>query len=221
MAEVTVKHLVLMALDLLKDEGNDYWDEPDMVNFYNRSASAVVNLRPDANTVNAVIKLAAGASQTIPSRGNALMDVMRNMGTDGETPGVAITATDKQLMALYDPAWAQATPEAEVRNWASVSARRFVVYPPNTGTGYVEVVMAENPPQINHDAGGLWEVRMPFTPISLRISSCLSRARIWRAAPSAPRSWCWHTPKICMAFPLSTKPLSASKAKERMPKGVV
>jgi len=160
MAEVTVKHLVLMALDLLKDEGNDYWGEPDLVNFYNRSASAVVNVRPDANTVNAVIKLAAGASQTIPSRGNALMDVIRNMGIDGETPGVAITATDKQLLALYDPTWPQATQEAEVRNWASVSPRRFVVYPPNTGTGYVEIVMAENPPQINHDAGGLWEVAL-------------------------------------------------------------
>lgn len=160
MAQVTVKHLVLMALDLLKDEGNDYWSEPDLVNFYNRSASAVVSLRPDANTVNSVIKLAAGASQTIPSRGNKLIDVIRNMGTDGETPGVAITATDKQLMGLYEPSWPTATQDDEVRNWASVSGRRFVVYPPNDGNGHVEIVMAETPPQINHDGGGLWEVAL-------------------------------------------------------------
>lgn len=160
MSEVTVKHLVLMALDLLKDEGNDYWDEADLVNFYNRSASATVNLRPDANTVNAVIKLAAGASQTIPSRGNAIVDIIRNMGTDGATPGPALTVTDKQLMALYEPEWPEATQDAEARNWAAVSRRRFIVYPPNNGTGYVEILMSENPPQINHDGGGLWEVAL-------------------------------------------------------------
>ena len=160
MAEVTVKHLTLMALDLLKDEGNDYYAEVDMVNFYNRSASAVVNLRPDANTVNAIIKLAAGVSQTIPSRGNALVDVSRNMGTDGLTPGVAITVTDKQLLTLYDPSWPTATQDHEVRNWAPVTPRRFIVYPPQDGTGYVEAVMSQNPPQINHDGGGVWEVAL-------------------------------------------------------------
>jgi hypothetical protein len=131
-----------------------------MVNFYNRSASAVVNIRPDANTVNQVIKLAAGASQTIPSRGNALVDVLRNMGADGKTPGVAITVTDKQLLAVYEPNWPMATQDDEVRNWAPVSPRRFIVYPPNDGTAYVEIVFSENPPQINHDVGGLWEVAL-------------------------------------------------------------
>mgnify|MGYP001062648640 CR=1 FL=1 len=48
----------------------------------------------------------------------------------------------------------------------------MVTFTPRSGKGYAlsltlsaadffpEVVMAENPPQINHDAGGLWEVAL-------------------------------------------------------------
>ena len=43
-------------------------------------------------------------------------------------------------------------------------------------------------------AGGLWLVRIAFTPIDFIISNWRSSARRLIAAPSAPRSWCMQTP---------------------------
>ena len=69
-------------------------------------------------------------------------------------------------------------------------------------------------------AGGLWLVRMAFTPMRFMISSWRSVARRLTAAPSAPRSWCMQTPCSCTRRPFSRKPLSGPYSIVRMPKGV-
>lgn len=160
MAEVTVRHLVNMCVDLLNDDGNDYWQEADLVDFYNRASSAVVNLKPEANAVVKTWKLSSGITQSIPSRGNVILDITRNMGVDGLTPGAGVTKTIKELLSAYAPSWPSETEEDEVRNWAQITPKRFVVYPPNDGTGYIEGVISETPEQVLYDEDGDWETEL-------------------------------------------------------------
>ena len=70
-------------------------------------------------------------------------------------------------------------------------------------------------------AGGLCEVRIALTPIARMISSWRSMARVFTAAPSAPRSWCRHTPRIFTRRPFRKNPESALKTNDRNPNGVV
>ena len=70
-------------------------------------------------------------------------------------------------------------------------------------------------------AGGLCEVRIALAPIARMISSCRSIARVFTAAPSAPRSWCRHTPRIFTWRPFKKNPESGRKTNDRTPNGVV
>ena len=69
-------------------------------------------------------------------------------------------------------------------------------------------------------AGGLCDVRIALTPMSRMISSCRSSARVFTAAPRAPRSWCRHTPRIFTGVPLRMNPRSGSNTNVRTPNGV-
>ena len=70
-------------------------------------------------------------------------------------------------------------------------------------------------------AGGLWDVRIALSPMSLSIWRRFSMARWLTAAPRAPRSWWLHMPLSFILVPFSEKPVFASNAKVRMPNGVV
>ena len=72
----------------------------------------------------------------------------------------------------------------------------------------------------NSGAGGLCDVRMAFTPMSLSNPAARSQTRSGTAAPTAPPSWCRQTPLSFTGLPLSRKPWSASNAIVRMPNGV-
>src|SRR5439155_18849398 len=68
---------------------------------------------------------------------------------------------------------------------------------------------------------GLCEVRRAFTPIARMIWSWRSIARVFTAAPKAPRSWCRHTPRIFTGRPFRKNPESALKTNDSTPNGVV
>ena len=73
----------------------------------------------------------------------------------------------------------------------------------------------------NSGAGGLCEVRIPFTPISFKISNWRSIALVLIAEPSGPKSWCIQTPLILTCFPFKIKPFSRSNLKFLIPKEVL
>lgn len=159
MANVTVAHLVDMALEVLQDDSDspEHWTKENLVNWYNLGARETVAFAPLANAIFESVKLASGVKQSVPARRIALIDVIRNMGTDGETAGDAITKTDIRALAAYDRSWITATAAATIKNWAPETISTFFVSPPSDGTIYVELEVAAVPDQVVYDEAGEWE----------------------------------------------------------------
>ena len=159
MADITIKHLLDQVLELVQDVARDQFDYPDLINWYNFGQRLLVAYLPDANAVIDVMKLASGARQSLPVRSLGLINVHRNMGTDGLTPGTAIIRSSVEAIKAFDLGWSSATPAAVIINFMQdpVDKTNFYTYPPSDGTGYVEIEFGQVPPIAVYDAGGEWE----------------------------------------------------------------
>lgn len=157
MANVTVRHLLDMAVEVLQDANYDNWTETEFINWYNLIARQAVVYAPDANPVIEPILLGASAKHVIPAAGLALINVIRNMGADGETPGAAITPSTIQMITAFDKNWTTATSAAVIKHFMPETKRTWYSYPPSNGAGYIEIEYSKVPSLISYDADGDWE----------------------------------------------------------------
>lgn len=157
MANVTVRHIIDLALDLVQDEPKDRWDDSDLINWYNLSTREIATLRPDANPVVSSVLMASGTKQDIPAKGITMIDAVRNMGADGATPGAGIVKSSVAIIQAFDLSWNTATATVAVNNWMPISPTQFYVYPPSDGTGYIEIINSQVPTIVVYDAAGNWE----------------------------------------------------------------
>ena len=76
------------------------------------------------------------------------------MGTSGTTPGRAIRIVSRELLDNFNPNWHTATAAAEVRNYIydTQDQTAFYVYPPNTGTQYVELNYSAQPTNLTSES---------------------------------------------------------------------
>lgn len=102
---ITGGQIITRAADILKDDGNIRWVLTELVRWLNTGQRMIVMYRPDAKYTVSAVKLVAGTKQTVPEGGLKLIDVSRNMGADGETPGRAIKLISKELLDAQDPNW--------------------------------------------------------------------------------------------------------------------
>lgn len=159
MADITIKHLLDQALELLQDVDTDQFEYSTLIDWYNFGQRLIVSYIPDANAVVDTMKLASGSKQSIPVRGLGLINVYRNMGTDGETPGAAVIRATIEAVKAFDLNWAMATATSPVSNFMQDAMDKtiFYTYPPSDGTGYIELEFGQVPPIAVYDAAGVWE----------------------------------------------------------------
>jgi len=162
MANVTVGHLIDLVKETLQDPDNDDWSMTNLVNWYNLGAREAVRLNPQANMRVEAFALAAGAKQSLPSGGMRVVDVKRNLGADGVTPGKAITKTFKVILDRFDRNWMlAASQDDEILNWMpDEEPTTFWVNPPADGSTKIEVAYSKAPDQIVYDTDGDWEVNL-------------------------------------------------------------
>lgn len=99
------------------------------------------------------VALVAGAKQSLPTTAKMLVDPVRNMGSDGETPGRAITKIDKKMMDAVIPGWLNYVESKEVQFYSldEFNPTIFHVFPPQTGTSpfqRVKVALSVLPDEI-------------------------------------------------------------------------
>jgi hypothetical protein len=157
MASVTVRHLLNLAEGILQDAENDNWTLTDLINWYNLGARQTVILAPQANPIIESVKLAAGVRQTIPSKGLALIEIKRNMGTDGATAGDAVFPSTTKIMQSFLKGWSAATATVAIVHFMPETDRIWYNYPPSDGTGYVEEEYSKVPDAVTYDEDGDWE----------------------------------------------------------------
>ena len=132
------------AASLLLDTAGRTWSPDELLGYLNEALSTTALVHHDIYIVHSAVVLAIGVQQAIPGDGTALVDVPRNTG------GRVITQVDKGLLDEASRFWPAGTQEAVVEHYTADprDPLKFVVFPPNDGTGVVDMVYAAVPPQV-------------------------------------------------------------------------
>lgn len=147
MGTVTAKTIIDKATIQLTDLTNIRWTRSELLSWLNDGMRQIVLIQPSASSTTSVVKLQAGTRQYIPDDGWLLLSIYRNMGTTGTTPGRAIRIISREILDGFNPNWNTDKATAEVRNYIYTNQDQlaFYVYPPNTGTQYVELNYSAQP----------------------------------------------------------------------------
>jgi len=135
---------------ILQDTTNIRWPTAELLDWLNDGQREIVLRKPDAYTVSeAVVLVVSETKQSIPAAGIQLIDIVRNLGVAGATPGRAVTRTERYILDTQRPDWNTETGTAEVKHYMfdERNPKVFYVYPPQPAAspGYVEVVYSSSP----------------------------------------------------------------------------
>ena len=152
MGTILASQIIADAAEILQDTGNVRWTALKLLNWISAGEREIVLLRPNANTVNEVVTLAAGTKQSLPAGGVLFLDMLRNMGTDGATPGRVPRFVKREDIDAENPDWHIDTASAKVQHFIydDRDQTHFYVYPkqPTTGFGTVEILYSATPAEL-------------------------------------------------------------------------
>lgn len=143
---VTAQSIIDRVRLQIMDAGGTRWTDAELLKWVSDGQRALVAYSPGISSTTASSTLVAGTKQTIPSDGHMLFTVVRNL-TSGGSPGRATRIVSRELLDGQDPNWHTSTASPMVQNYVfdPQEPRKFYVYPPNDGTGYVELVYSVLP----------------------------------------------------------------------------
>lgn len=150
MGTIIASAVIEKAQIILQDTTGVRWpSDTELLGWLNDGQREVMVYKPNAYVKNVALRLAAGTKQSLPADGVQLIDVVRNMGSNGTTPGRAVRIVMREILDAQVPNWHAATPSAEVKHYTfmMLDPKSFYVYPPQpaAGQGYAEVVYGATP----------------------------------------------------------------------------
>lgn len=101
--------LISLVAAELQDTAYVRWSQAVLLGYLNDAQAAIVLARPDANAVIGNATLIAGTKQSLPTGGLRLLDVYRNMGVGGATPGRRVRMSLRNPHEAVSPNWSTAT----------------------------------------------------------------------------------------------------------------
>lgn len=156
----TVGSVLSLVKKKILDESNDDFTESELLTLYNLTNREIVKMVPRAYTKINTMLMVAGNKQRIPSPGMVIIEVLRNMGTDGVTPGRAIRETSMEIMKKFVPAFSTDTAltDSSIWDWWPVpqEPESFYVHPKSDGSGYIELEYSQAPADVVYDAGSIY-----------------------------------------------------------------
>jgi hypothetical protein len=145
----TAQSVIDKAAFLLNDVGNVRWTVPEMLGWLSDGQREAVIIFPELNPVSAAFTLAAGASQDASSVAtlHQILRVARNLGSDGVTPGRAMTVVSSDMLDTYDPDWHSGAKSATIKHYCYDPRfpKLFQVYPPAVAGAKVQLRYAALP----------------------------------------------------------------------------
>lgn len=144
-----VSDVISRARTILNDnDATAYrWTNAEMIDAINDAQRLVAVYRPDSCAATTVATLVAGTKQTIPAGGFRLLDVIRNMSSDGSTPGRAITITSRDTLDRFNPSWHNSARQSAIKHFTydERSPLQYFVFPPALANARVEVLYSKYP----------------------------------------------------------------------------
>lgn len=117
----------------------------DWIRYLNSALRSLVLARPDSSVKTTAVQLTANTTkQSLPTEAFRLIDISRNMGTDGLSPGRIITPIDREVLDLTNRLWHQGTVRTYIDHFCydNQNPRIFYVTPPVHGSTAVYVEMS-------------------------------------------------------------------------------
>jgi hypothetical protein len=148
MGTVTGQNLIDRANDIVQDTTNIRWPVAELLRWLNDGQREIVLFRPDACVTTQAVQLVANSTkQDLPALGIRLLDVTRNMGAAGSTPGRAIRLVSREVLDSQVPDWHSSTAAAEVKHYIfdPKVPKVFWVYPRPATAFYIEVQFSSAP----------------------------------------------------------------------------
>jgi hypothetical protein len=165
---IPVQDILDRVTDLLLDKDRTEeaarWTDAELLRWLNDCRMAILTRRPVACSKITTFTLTAGTYQAIPSDGTQLLDIIRNMGLDGTTPGRSIRRTDRQNIDDHDLYWHSATPSTEISQFTydDRTPKNFFVSPPAVPGTKVLASYAAIPPAVTSTTGDL-DIALEYT----------------------------------------------------------
>lgn len=151
MGQLLASDLIARVATTLFDTNNAQWSQPELLAYLNEGQREIAIAQPTATSVIASVPLVPGARQTLPADAWLLFDVLRNMGpAPGTTPGLPIRVIARRLLDTFQPTWMIGPAASMVKSYIYDLRDQlsFFVYPPNDGTGFVEMNYSQIPTPI-------------------------------------------------------------------------
>jgi len=157
MATIITQTIIDRAETIIQDTTNVRWPAAELLNWLNDGQREIVLLKPEASVVNASVQLtAAKTKQTLPAAAITLLDVTRNMGSNGTTDGDAIRLVSREVLDAQSPDWHTHTNTGgKIQHYVfdPRDPKTFYVYPKAPATAwYVELVYSASPTEITNPA---------------------------------------------------------------------
>lgn len=165
---MTANDIVSRVRDILLDTELPYRNsDAELLRWLSDGQLAIVAAMPEAYTVSRPMQLQAGSyRQSIPADALRLMDVPRNLGANGSTPGPVIRLVGRNVLDGISPMWTAVQGSAvEHYVYDYKAPRTFMVYPPPATALYVEVVVSVRPPGVSGIGDALSLDDNFFTPL--------------------------------------------------------
>lgn len=141
----TAQDLIDRVWFLLQDEGGVRWPAEEILRWLNEG-QVVLAAYPGAYTQTTTVDLSEGTRQQLPDDTWILQSISRNVDDYG-VPLSPVRLVTRQLLDSYAPDWHMEDEEPLVENYVYDDREPsiFWVYPPNDGTGHVEVTYSGIP----------------------------------------------------------------------------
>lgn len=155
----------------LLDRSHRGWPVADLLVYVNEFLKATAFVKPDMFTVQSFLALAAGTLQTLPA------DAVGFISADENQTGRTATQCDYDLLQESNRFWPAGTQQAVVENWCvdPRNPRRYIVSPPNDGTGHLRVLYGAVPPAVTATTDNI-DIPASYTPAAIAyVLSCCYR----------------------------------------------
>lgn len=150
MGSILASAIISNARGILLDPDADWFTDAELLGWLNFAERKVLLVRPELYPVRAAMTLAAGISQILPAAAIALLDIYTNVASKRRA-----ILTSREMLEQNNNFWPAATQAVEVEHWTHDPRSKvmFEVYPPNTGTGQLNVLYGGVPAPIPSVAG--------------------------------------------------------------------
>jgi hypothetical protein len=135
---------------LIDEKTTRRWSDTELLGWVSDAQRAIVAGSPSYGEATSVFALGVGTRQNLPDTTHQLLDIQRNMGVDGDTPGRTVRVVSREVLDTMNPDWHSMTKATVVENYIYDPERPtvFYVYPPNNGTGKIELSLAVTPVEL-------------------------------------------------------------------------